>query len=154
MRCVYSHALMRLQVGYGRIQDNGGLGPIGGWEYLMLASLVMECARRGFILPSVRQHHHVVAILRERYGPMFEHKQGSFKRIHDMVRDHLSEVIYELRMELRMILDTHNLTQTDLYYSPADLVQCRYHIRSVEDNTLDALALRTSDAVNSRFLAL
>lgn len=120
----------------------------------MLATLVMECAQRGYILPSVRQHHHVVAILREKYDYMFTAHESSFKRIHDIVRDHLSEVIYELRMELRMILDTHNLTQTNLYYTPADLVQCRYHIRSVEDNTLDALALRTSDAVNSRFLAL
>lgn len=149
MRTVYSHALMRLQVGYQKIP-----GEKTGWEYLMLASLVMECAQRGYILPSVRQHHHVVSILREKYGQLFVHNEGNFKRIHDIVRDHLSEVIYELRMELRMILDTHNLTQTDLYYSPADLVQCRYHIRSVEDNTLDALALRTSDAVNSRFLAL
>ncbi|QVW28737.1 hypothetical protein pEaSNUABM8_00240 [Erwinia phage pEa_SNUABM_8] len=120
----------------------------------MLATLVMECATRGYILPSVRQQHHVTAILREKYSFMFTSHEVNFKRIYDIVRDHLAEVIYELRTELRMILDTHNLTQTDLYYTPADLVQCRYHIRSVEEQTIDALALRTSDAVNSRFLAL
>lgn len=114
----------------------------------------MECAQRGFILPSVRQHQHVVEILREKYSFMFTQRETNFKRIHDIVRDHLSEIIYELRMELRMILDTHNLTQTDLYYTPADLVQCRYHIRSVEEQTIDALALRASDATNSRLLTL
>lgn len=120
----------------------------------MLSTLVMECAKRGFILPSVRQHHEMVKMLQEKYGLMFSHREADFKRIHAIVRDQLSEVIYELRGELRDTLSVHNLTQSDLYYSPADLVQCRYHIRTTTEQTIDAQALRNSDAINSRFLSV
>lgn len=114
----------------------------------------MECARRGFVLPAEKQHLEMVAMLRERYQGMFTAREDTFSHIHAIVRKHLSEVIYELRVELRNILGNENLTLGNLYYTPADLVQCRYMLRSEADIALDTVTLRNADAINSRFLAL
>lgn len=120
----------------------------------MLSTYVMECARRGFVLPAEKQHLEMIGMLRQRYQHMFSAREDAFLRIHAIVRKHLAEVIYELRIELRNILGNENLTQSNLYYTPADLVQCRYMLRSETDIALDTITLRNADAINSRFLAL
>lgn len=106
---------------------------VNGWDYIVLTSYLMECAKRGFLSTSPQRHLEIIEVIRERYpSVLFEHRRGKFIIILNRLGvERIALITKKIRDEVVDITRDKNLVWMGLTYSPIDLVKCRYHINPI-----------------------
>lgn len=132
MRTVHSYALMQFQLWWPDLTKD--IPDVNGWDYVVMTTYLMECAKRGIYSASPQRQHELVEILRERYPDvLFEKRQGVFILILNSVGiSRISHIVKKLRDEMVDITHGKNLVWMGVTYAPIDLVRCRYHFNPIE----------------------
>lgn len=128
MRTVHSYALMMFQAWWPKLTE--GIHGVSGWEYVLVTSYLIECAKNGFILPSERRQMVLMEKLDSMYpAAMFQHRKHLFhSALTELGEERTAVIVKKIRDEMVNVAREHNLVWVGVSYTPLDVVRCRYQV--------------------------